>query len=77
MVNSGLQFTLMSASTEGQDEGAGISLSTAFSPISELSAKFLAISQPTVNFNKSQLIFFPQFYFLVSFIKKISGACFN
>jgi len=53
----------MSASTEGQDEGAGISLSGKFSPISQLSATFLVISQPTVNFSKSQLIFF--LYFLL------------
>ena len=31
---------------------------------SPLSANFLAISQLTVNFNKSLLIFFPQFYIL-------------
>ena len=38
-------------------EGAGISLSAKCSPISQLAAKFLVISQPTVNLNKSQLIF--------------------
>jgi len=66
------------ASTKGQDEGAGIPLSAKFSPISQLSAKFLVISQPTVKLNKSQLMMFPQFYFLVFFIKKkISGACIN
>ena len=47
-----------------------IALSTAFSPISQLSAKFLAISQPTVDLNKSQLIFFLQFYSLFFFLLK-------
>ena len=37
-------------------------LSAKFSSISQLSANFLAISQLMVNFNKSLLIFLPQFY---------------
>ena len=60
----------MSASTEGQDEGhsAGILLSANFHPFLSCQLNFLVISQPTVNLNKSQLMFFLNFIF-VFFIK--------
>ena len=37
---------------------------------SQLSAKFLPISQLSVTFEKSQLMFFPQFIFLKFFVLK-------
>ena len=49
-------------------------LSAKFSPISQLSVKILAISQLTVDFNRSQLIFFPQCYVNVFFIQKVSNT---
>ena len=42
-------FQLMLASTEGRDEGAGISLSGKFAPISQMSGTFLVISRLAVN----------------------------
>ena len=55
----------------------GIALSAKFSPISQLSAKCLIISQPPLHSKQISAIFFPQFYILVLFILKISKAYIN